>query len=212
MILWLIYYLFQMEKQAKKWTYLIMDLEMTGLNPFQHGVIEVGMMVLDDQFNIIWEFFMDLFPPPSCVIDQEALEYNGFTLDRIAKGRSYEEFVEFFNWFFNTYFSEENKPIMIGQYITADLSFLASIFNYTRKNSIYQKLWTDILDTKSMANRLNAIARYNGEEIPFKSTSLSKPGWISEYFGITGYDAHTARGDILATRAVLMKFLWVEEK
>ncbi len=30
-----------------------MDLEMTGLNPFKHGVIEVGMMVLDEKFEII---------------------------------------------------------------------------------------------------------------------------------------------------------------
>ena len=42
-----------MEKQQKIWRYLIMDLEMTGLNPFQHGVIEVGMMVMDDKFEII---------------------------------------------------------------------------------------------------------------------------------------------------------------
>jgi DNA polymerase III epsilon subunit-like protein len=34
-------------------TYLILDLEMTGLNPFQHGVIEVGAMVMDDTFDII---------------------------------------------------------------------------------------------------------------------------------------------------------------
>jgi oligoribonuclease (3'-5' exoribonuclease) len=34
-------------------TYLILDLEMTGLNPFQHGVIEVGAMVMNDAFDIV---------------------------------------------------------------------------------------------------------------------------------------------------------------
>ena len=179
---------------------------MTGLNPFRHGVIEVGMMVMDEKFEIIGEFFMDLCPPPTIVIDPEALEYNGFSLDRIAAGRSYEEFCEFFAVFFGTYFADR-EPIIVGQYVTADLSFLASVFYLSRKHSLYLKLGNDILDTKSMANEKNAVARYLGKDLPFTSTSLSKPGGLSEKFGVSGYQAHTARGDILATREVLMGFL-----
>jgi hypothetical protein len=37
-------------------------------------------------------------------------------------------------------------------------------------------LGNDIIDTKSIANQANAIARYNAMPLPFKSTSLSKPG------------------------------------
>ena len=195
-----------MEKQTKKATYLILDLEMTGLNPFRHGVIEVGMMVLNDRFEIQGEFFMDLCPPANIVIDPEALEYNGFTLDRIASGKSYEEFVEFFSVFFATYFPD-STPIIVGQYVAADLAFLASIFHYARRNDIYMKLGNDILDTKSMANEMNAIARFHGDEPPLKSTSLSKPGGIAEHFSLTPYHAHTAKGDILATREALLHFL-----
>ena len=72
--------------------YLIIDLEMTGLNPFQHGVIEVWAIVMDAKFEIVAEFFMDLLPPDNIIIDQKALEYNWFTLDRIASWKSYEEF------------------------------------------------------------------------------------------------------------------------
>lgn len=53
-----------------------MDLEMTGLNPFQHGVIEIGMIVLDAQFEILGELMMDLCPPEDVAIDRSALEYN----------------------------------------------------------------------------------------------------------------------------------------
>lgn len=102
---------------------------MTGLNPFQHGVIEVGMMAMDEKFEIIGEFLMDLCPPANVIIDSESLRYNGFTIDRIAKGKSYEEFCDFFEIFFDTYFPHETKPIVVGQYVTADLSFLASIFH-----------------------------------------------------------------------------------
>lgn len=183
-----------------------MDLEMTGLNPFQHGVIEIGMMVLDAQFEIIGELLMDLCPPEDIVIDRAALEYNGFTLDRIAAGRSYEEFCDVFTGFFDTYFISE-KPIIIGQYITADIIFLSSVFDRSRRSILMDSLGNDIIDTKSIANQANAIARYNNIPLPFKSTSLSKPGWLTEVFHVTGYEAHTARGDMLATREVLLKFL-----
>jgi DNA polymerase III epsilon subunit-like protein len=83
-----------MENQTKNWTYLVLDLEMTWLNPFQHGVIEVAAIVLDDFFEIVWDFHMDLLPPDNVIIDPLALEYNWFTLDRIALGKSYEEFCD----------------------------------------------------------------------------------------------------------------------
>ncbi len=186
---------------------MIVDLEMTGLNPFQHGVIEVGAIVMDDQFEIIGEFFMDLCPPDNIIIDPKALEYNGFTLDRIASGRSYEEFCDYFDAFYETYFGDERKPIFVWQFIAADLAFLASIFANARRHKLYDKLGNDIIDTKSIANQANAIARYNKINLPFKSTSLSKPGWIAEMLHITDYQAHTAKGDIMATREALLKFL-----
>jgi oligoribonuclease (3'-5' exoribonuclease) len=184
-----------------------MDLEMTGLNPFQNGVIEIGMMVLDAQFEIIGELLMDIYPPEDVVIDKAALEYNGFTIDRIAAGRSYEEFCDMYTGFYATYFSPENKPIMVGQYITADIVFLSSVFDKSRRASLIETLGNDIIDTKSIANQANAIARYNNIPLPFKSTSLSKPGWLTDVFKVTGYEAHTAKWDMMATREVLLKFL-----
>lgn len=188
-------------------TYLVIDLEMTGLNPFQHGVIEVWAIVLDDTFEVIWEFFIDLCPPDNIIIDPKSLEYNGFTLDRIAAGKSYEEFCDYWDAFFETYFPNGKKPIIIGQFITADIAFMGSIFHNARRHNLYEKLGNDIIDTKSIANQANSIARYNKIALPFKSTSLSKPGWIWDTLHITDYAAHTARWDIMATREALMKFL-----
>ena len=184
-----------------------MDLEMTGLNPFQHGVIEIGMIVLDAQFEIMGELLMDLCPPEDVVIDRAALEYNGFTIDRIAAGRSYEEFCDIFTGFYSTYFAADNKPIIVGQYITADIVFLSSVFDRSRRSSLMELLGNDIIDTKSIANQANAIARYNNIRLPFQSTSLSKPGGLTDVFKVTGYEAHTAKWDMMATREVLLKFL-----
>lgn len=188
-------------------TYLVLDLEMTWLNPFEHGVIEVGAVVLNDTFDIIGEFFMDLCPPDNIIIDPKSLEYNWFTLDRIAVGKSYEEFCDYWDAFYNTYFSPERKPIIVGQFITADIAFLGSVFYNARRSSLYEKLGNDIIDTKSIANQANAIARYNKMALPFRSTSLSKPGGIADMLHLTPYSAHTAKWDIMATREALMKFL-----
>lgn len=185
-----------------------MDLEMTGLNPFRHGVIEVGMMVMDEKFAIIGELFMDLCPPPNIVIDPDSLEYNGFTLDRIASGRSYEEFVERFDAFMMMYFNGVT-PILVGQYITADISFLGSIFSYVRRNDLFLRMGNDIIDTKSIANERNALARYQDKVLPFESTSLSKKKGIADVLNLSPFDAHTARGDILATREALIRFLGI---
>ena len=194
-----------MENQEKRWVYLIIDLEMTGLNPFQHGVIEVGAIALDERFENVGEFFMDLCPPNNVIIDPKALEYNGFTLDRIAMGKSYEEFCDYWDGFYETHFA--NKPIIVWQFVTADIAFLASIFFNARRDKLYEKLGNDIIDTKSIANQANAIARYNKMSLPFKSTSLSKPGGLADVLHITDYTAHTAKGDIMATREALLRFM-----
>lgn len=78
--------------------------------------------------------------------------------------------------FYATYFSPENKPILVGQYITADIVFLSSVFDKSRRAALMETLGNDIIDTKSIANQANAIARYNNIKLPFQSTSLSKPG------------------------------------
>ncbi len=202
-----------MKNQVKNGIYLLLDLEMTGLNPFKHGVIEVWAVVMDAKFEIVDEFLMDLCPPANTVIEPEALEYNGFTLDRIAAGNSYEQFCEEFQVFLDTYFGLDQKPILVGQYVTADISFLQSIFYLAGYEALFMRLGNDILDTKSIANEHNAVARYTGKPLVFESTSLSKPGGLKDILKIRwDYEAHTAMWDVLATRDVLKKFLRLGDK
>jgi len=200
-------YLFSMQNQSKKPTYLILDLEMTGLDPFRHGVIEFWGAVLDESLSIIHELQLDICPPASCIIDEEALLYNWFTHERIKKGISYDAFCEKFTHLLDTYFPDTVKPIIIGQFITADISFLLSIFSHTDRHDLSMRLGNDIIDTKSIANQENAICRLKWIPLIYKSTSLSKPGWLAETLGVTDYIAHSAMGDIDATRKVLLAFL-----
>jgi DNA polymerase III epsilon subunit-like protein len=50
-------------------------------------------------------------------------------------------------------------------------------------------------------------ARLAGTPVPYTSTSLSKPGGLAEVLGISGYTAHSASGDIYATREVLLRMI-----
>jgi len=99
------------------------------------------------------------------------------------------------------------KPIIIGQFITADICFLLSIFAHVGRPDLSMRLGNDIIDTKSIANQENAICRLKWMPLTYKSTSLSKPGWLAQTLGVTDYIAHSAMGDIVATREVLIKFL-----
>lgn len=199
-----------MKNQVSSGTYLLMDLEMTWLNPFRHGVVEFWGIVMDEKFKIIAELYRDICPPEDAMIDPEALEYNGFTLDRIARWKSYDAFVNDFEIFFDAYFPT-NPPIIVWQYVTADIVFLESIFSAVGRNDLILKLGNDIIDTKSIANYDNAIARYNGKKLPYQSTSLSKPGGLAEVFGVKNYKAHSAQWDIYATREILMRMLKIGE-
>ena len=96
-------------------------------------------MVMDEKFAILAEMYRDINPPVDVMIDPEALEYNGFTLDRIARGISYDQFVEEFEILLNTYFPD-NPPIIVGQYVTADIVFLENIFYTVGRNDLILKL------------------------------------------------------------------------
>lgn len=69
-------------------------------------------MVMNEKFEPLAEMYRDLNPPVDVMIDPEALAYNGFTLDRIARGISYDQFVEEFEIFLNTYFPS-TPPIIV---------------------------------------------------------------------------------------------------
>ena len=67
---------------------------------------------------------MDLCPPDNIIIDPDSLAYNGFTLDRIAGGKSYEEFCDFWEAFMETYFPDQKNQFLLGNLLLQILPFL----------------------------------------------------------------------------------------
>ena len=187
--------------------YLVVDTETTGLHPARHGLIELAAAALDGQLILLDAFQADVCPPEGVEYDPEALQINGFTLERIRAGISYRMVCERFLNFLNKYFSAE--PIVIGQFYPFDYAFLEQVFSTSgyRDGLAAAFKGNDIIDTKALANSINAHALLKERPVPFPVTSLSKPGGLKERFGITAYQAHSAMGDVLATREVLIKLL-----
>ena len=187
--------------------YLVIDTETTGLHPAQHGVIELAAAALDSRLTLLETFQADICPPDGVMYDPEALKINGFIMERIRSGISYRMACEQFLSFLNKHFAAE--PIVIGQFYPFDYAFLEQMFSasgYGDGLSAAIK-GNDLIDTKALANSINVSALLNGRPAPFPITSLSRPGGLKELFGITGYQAHSALGDVLATREVLIKLL-----
>lgn len=187
--------------------YLVVDTETTGLHPARHGLIELAAAALDGQLMLLDTFQADVCPPEGVEFDPEALQINGFTMERIRAGVSYRMACEQFVKFMSKNFSAE--PLVIGQFYPFDYAFLEQLFSASgyRDGLAAAIKGNAIIDTKALANSINARALLKGRPAPFPVTSLSKPGGLKELFGITAYQAHSALGDVLATREVLIKLL-----
>jgi DNA polymerase III epsilon subunit-like protein len=189
--------------------YLILDTETTGLNPFKCGLIQVGAIVLDAQLNKLESFVVDVQPTLKVEISYEALQINGFTVDRIQKGISYQDFsLDFLSLLQKHFYS--NKAILVGQFLPFDYSFLWQVYSQTNLTEELSKyIGNDFIDTKALVNTMNLKASMKNEQIPFPITSLSKKGGLKDKLKLNSDDfvSHDALGDCLATREVLIKLL-----
>ncbi len=187
--------------------YLILDTESTGLIPGKHGLIQLACVSADKHLQVIHNLCTDIKPPEGTVISNEALEINGFSVERINQGIEYYEAAQQLLDFLEQNFDEE--PIIIAQFYPADFGFLVELCKKTGKigEKLHEKIGNNLIDTKALTNVLNLKHVLEGRPIPFPIASLSKPGGVRDVLGVEGYQAHDAMGDVLATREVLLKLL-----
>jgi DNA polymerase III epsilon subunit-like protein len=193
----------------KQGVYAVADLETTGLLPGYHGIVQVCIVVLNKDFEVLDTFETDVNPPTSYVIDPQALEFNGMTLEQIKLGISYPDAASQILTFLDKYFDE--SPTWIGQFYPFDFAGLLDMMIKTNNNEGFLKFFSNkFLDTKVIAGYLNLKAQKENNPLPFPtSLSLSNTGGLKDTLGVsqTDFPAHTALGDVLATREVLMRLL-----
>jgi DNA polymerase III epsilon subunit-like protein len=190
----------------KKGKYIIIDTEATGLVVGINGLCEIAAAVMDADFNILETICFDV-NPGNKEINPESLKINGFTKERIDKGVSYNESCKRLLTFVQKYF--DDTPTFVAQFYPFDYSFLTDMFTVSGMHNECQIIFKNkFLDTKSIANFINLKATKNNQLPPFPNgTSLSSPGGLKDIFGIKDFESHTALGDVLATREVLLHLL-----
>jgi DNA polymerase III epsilon subunit-like protein len=192
--------------ETKKGKYIVIDTEATGLIVGKNGICEIAAAILDEKLDILETINFDVFPGEK-EVNPESLKINGFTLERIQKGLPYKESCIKLLQLVQKYF--DNTPMYIAQFYPFDYSFLTDMYTSCGMDEECQFMFKNkFLDTKSIATYLNLKAELEGTPLPFPTTtSLSSPGGLKDIFGIKDYEAHTALGDVLATREALLHML-----
>jgi DNA polymerase III epsilon subunit-like protein len=202
--------------------YLVLDLETSGLSPYQgHGLLQCAALALDQDLNIIGQYNEYINPPVGTIFDPIADRIHRIPRDTTANGLNYREFSEHFIDWVNKIF-KGFKPIMVGQFFVFDYNFLAYVIDSTLANNIlikdeesgqyglFQKILSrNFIDTKCLVNIINTKSILDGQQEFFPISSLSKAGGLKDKLGLNSqeYISHDALDDCKSTREVLIKML-----
>lgn len=163
--------------------WLVLDVETTGLDPRKHGVIEVGIAITDQRFNVLHTFQETFAPEEFHEIDAKAMEINGINLKDLQSKANAK--IKYLQWIGSL---PDGKRGLIGHNVERfDLPFMKQFDPH-----IMDRLDRDVLDTKIIANFL---------KIPNRSLTA-----LYDLTGAPPVKAHRALNDCLRTIEVLKFF------
>ncbi len=161
-------------------TYVVFDIETTGLNPREDMIIEIGgIKIVDGVFSETFSTFID----PKIPIPERITELTGIT-DRDVVGAPLcdDVIIDFYKF-------TENS-ILVGQNLQFDLSFV----------EIKGKPLNIYFDNEKMDTLYLARKHFPG-------LKKYKLGYLCSYFGVSLDHAHRALDDAVATAEVFVKIL-----
>lgn len=182
-----------------------LDTETTGLSPDKHGIIEAGIII--DIDGIVKNRTRVQMKPTGRVADDSALNINGFTRDQIRNLEPWENiYIPLMDHIKSAAIGAkfEGQFILAGQNVQFDNRFMVSWEKFCGIES--ENNWSKLvnqdpdsfIDTKKMFDELKSRG--------FVDRSISsKLGSICDYFEVDLKNAHSAMGDISATREVYYK-------
>jgi DNA polymerase III subunit epsilon len=154
-------------------TYVVLDLETTGLDYLNDHIIEIAAMKLDDGFNEVGSYNTFVKLPYGVKIPAFIKQLTGITADHLEEGVSLQTAIRALKDFIG-------DATIVAQYAPFDLAWLAQ---------------HDIVPDRYVCTKsLTATVE------PNESSSL---GATCERLGIELKDAHRAIADVKATAAVL---------
>ncbi len=105
---------------------LIIDVETTGLDPTRHACVELGAILLDEKFDVVWEYSSLMKPWPGAEFCADALKVHRIRSEVAQVAEPAEKVVRDFH----QRFDRETAPLVVaGWNVWFDVSFLKVLYH-----------------------------------------------------------------------------------
>lgn len=193
-------------------SYLVFDLEMTGLEPGWHEIIQIGACVYDEAWQEKGRYLQNVYPENEESYSLPALEVHGLTMEELEDAPMMNEVLPAFEtWILETLghypkkMSGRDKSmalrevIICGQSVVNDINFLK--FAYKDEHLKWPFDYT-LIDLHTLSYFVFPLLRKAGMSPP-KSRSLES---IAGFFGFSREsEIHNALEDAVLTGKCLRK-------
>jgi len=182
----------RLEAPARDHSYVVMDLETTGLDPTKDRVVSVGAFRVVGGRVRLGEVFSELCNPGRD-IPVESIMVHAIVPDMVRDARNAWEVFEDFLAFVGT-------DILVAHYAAFDV-YILNLAMKARAGFALQNL---VLDTVDMCRNMLLRPDPYGVYADFKKCSLDR---LAEIYDLEVPERHTALGDALTTALIFQRFL-----
>ncbi|MCG8344037.1 MAG: 3'-5' exonuclease [Chlorobiales bacterium] len=172
--------------------YIVFDTETTGFDTAKDSVISIGAIALNGTRIKVEESFEVLIRRDS-VGDSNAVTTHGLLLRDLHEGRDEKEAVK-------SFLDYLGNSVLVAQHADFDVTMINRMLN----KQYGFELFNDVIDTASLAKRLEKGPYYN---LAHKSGEY-RLDVLLERYNIRLYDRHTAAGDAFLTAQLFQMLLF----
>lgn len=190
--------------------YLVVDLEMSGPDPGYHEIIQLGAVLLNDNWVELGTFLTNAYPENEEAFTASAEKIHGLSYDDLKEAPMIYEVLEDFEKWIRKMLKRPNGDlrdlVICGQSVIFDVNFLK--FAYIGENLDWP-FSNKLIDLHTIAFYTFKILEANGKPVP-RSLSLKS---ISEWFGFKREGTtHNALEDSQLTMLCLQQFFQMAAK
>lgn len=184
--------------------YLIVDLEMSGPDAGYHEIIQIGAVLVNDNWSPLGTFLTNVYPEDKEAFTASAEQVHGLSLEDLEEAPMIYEVLEDFEKWIRKMLKRQSGDlkdiVLCGQSVIHDINFLK--FAYRNENMEWP-FSNKLIDLHTIAFFTFKIMEANGLTIP-KGLSLKA---ISAFFAMEREgDTHNALEDAELTMKCLERF------
>lgn len=191
--------------------YLVLDLEMTGLEPGWHEIIQIGAAVYDENWRACGERYLtNVYPENEESYSLPALEVHGLTMEDLEEAPMMNEVLPAFeNWILEAQGKHPSRmsghdkqqalrdTLICGQSVINDINFLK--FAY-REEHLKWPFSHTLLDLHTLSYYLFPVLAAAGHPVPKKRS-------LEAIAGFFGYERETEEHNALEDAVLTAKCL-----